>query len=144
MLWRRDGRWGHAVGVDLGLGWRPYTLWEWHVALQHAPRQVVGVEGVPERLEVARAWKSSLDLRLGGFELPVAEPVALIRAMNLLRDYPVARACQAVQTLGAQLLVGGWLLEGRTDVEGLVVTVDAAGTPTLHETSGMDRFVSVL
>jgi hypothetical protein len=52
---------------------------------------------------------------VGGFELPVPRRPAVIRAFNVLRQYPEERAWTAWERLRAGLAPGGILVEGTCD-----------------------------
>ena len=82
--------------VDLGFGRVPQTTVEMAARLRETLRAptlpFLGVEIDPERVAEARArWAMpGVDYRLGGFDLPLraGERVRLIRALNVLRQYP--------------------------------------------------------
>ena len=103
---------------DVGVGWHPFTTVELAEALPAC--QVVGVEIDAERVEAARAAEPTLEIRQGGFDLPIhpGERPTLVRAMNLLRQYHPDRAATALDSLARPLAVGGWLVDGRTDATG--------------------------
>lgn len=137
------------VSVDLGLGDSPSTTIEFAAALKDAcsasavarPQtlKVVGVEVMPERLDKCQCLLQddyhadllrnlpTIDLRLGGtnFVLPLhdSEPrPILIRAMNVLRSYPIPDAIKGLRSLFRQLSPkGGTLIEGSAEAEGRVV-----------------------
>ncbi|RKS79985.1 hypothetical protein CLV35_0403 [Motilibacter peucedani] len=105
--------------VDLGYGASPVTTLE----LAHRLRavrpdvEVVGVEIDPSRVAAAAPYASpGVSFRLGGFELPLdgRSPV-LVRALNVLRQYPEAEALAHWRTLCARLAPGGRLVEGTCD-----------------------------
>ncbi|MFT4627408.1 MAG: hypothetical protein ACI8PZ_006092 [Myxococcota bacterium] len=104
--------------VDVGVGWRPFTTLE----LQHALPEcrVIGVEIDADRVDECRAFAPELEVRLGGFDLPLApdERPGLVRALNLLRQYHPARADDALDRMARPLAVGGWLVDGRSDKAG--------------------------
>ena len=52
---------------------------------------------------------------MGGFELPVPRRPALVRAFNVLRQYPEEQAWAAWSRLRAGLAAGGVLVEGTCD-----------------------------
>ncbi|HET8657725.1 MAG TPA: class I SAM-dependent methyltransferase [Micromonosporaceae bacterium] len=105
--------------VDLGYGATPVTTVELHTRLVAAVRpdvRVVGLEIDPVRVAGAQpaADPPRLELRRGGFELAGLRPV-VIRAMNVLRQYPQAEVTEAWQAMAGQLAPGGWLVEGTCD-----------------------------
>ena len=121
--------------VDLGYGATPITTVELRSRLAAAVRSdvtVVGLEIDPERVAQAQPWAASplLDFRVGGFELAGLRPV-VVRAMNVLRQYPEADMAGAWRAMTA---TGAFLIEGTCDELGRVATwacVDASGPRTL-------------
>jgi hypothetical protein len=121
--------------VDLGYGATPITTVELRSRLAATVRPdvtVVGLEIDPERVAQAQPWAASplLDFRVGGFELAGLRPV-VVRAMNVLRQYPEADVAGAWRTMTA---TGAFLIEGTCDELGRVATwacVDASGPRTL-------------
>jgi hypothetical protein len=104
--------------VDLGYGASPVTTAELFTRLRTVnPRvEVVGIEIDPARVAAARPYeREGLAFRLGGFELPVGRPPALIRAFNVLRQYDEDAAWRAWDRLCAGLAPGGVLVEGTCD-----------------------------
>jgi hypothetical protein len=87
--------------------------------------EVVGLEIDPERvaaacrrlaaLRAAGGELPGLSFAAGGFELPVSRPPALVRAFNVLRQYPEEQAWAAWSRLRAGLAPGGVLVEGTCD-----------------------------
>lgn len=125
--------------VDLGYGAFPITSVE---TLQRLGRlnphlRVLGVEIDPDRVAAAEPYtQAGLEFRLGGFNLPLrpGEAVSIIRAFNVLRQYPEADVAQALAALAAPLTPGGLLLEGTSDPLGRLLTFNlyqkpAAGQP---------------
>ncbi|TNY36734.1 class I SAM-dependent methyltransferase [Thermomonospora catenispora] len=111
------------LAVDLGYGASPVTTVELYDRLRAVcPRlQVVGIEIDPERVAAGLAFLdrvrptgryADLSFRLGGFELPVDRPPALIRAFNVLRQYDEPAAWRAWDALRAKLAPDGVLIEG--------------------------------
>jgi hypothetical protein len=101
--------------VDLGYGASPITTVELFGRLRevHPRVEVVGIEIDPGRVAAARRYeRPGLAFRLGGFELPVDRRPLLIRAFNVLRQYPEAEAWSAWDRLRAGLAPGGVLVEG--------------------------------
>ncbi|HET8680969.1 MAG TPA: class I SAM-dependent methyltransferase, partial [Micromonosporaceae bacterium] len=85
--------------------------------------RVMGLEIDPARVAEAQsvADPPRLELRLGGFELAGLRPV-VVRAMNVLRQYPQAEVPAAWRTMTGQLAPGGWLVEGTCDELGRLAT----------------------
>jgi hypothetical protein len=127
--------------VDLGFGASPVTTLELYRRVRAvAPdAEVTGLEIDPAR--VAAASRRLTELRaegqrlpglsfaLGGFELPVPRPPALVRAFNVLRQYPEERAWATWSRLRSGLADGGVLVEGTCDETGrraVWVTLPAA------------------
>ncbi len=113
--------------VDLGYGASPVTTLELYQRVRAvAPdAEVTGLEIDPDR--VASAGRRLAELRaagdelpglsfaVGGFELPLPRPPVLIRAFNVLRQYPEDRAWAAWARLRCGLADGGLLVEGTCD-----------------------------
>jgi len=127
------------VVVDLGYGAWPITTVELHERLRRVRPdvRVVGLEIDPARVAAAAPWASDGRVFLrGGFEVPVpagwGDPV-LIRAFNVLRQYPEDDVPDAWARLAGRLAPGGVLVEGTCDEIGRRaswVTLDAAGPRT--------------
>ena len=98
--------------VELGIGDRPDTVWEWFDRLSGP---CVAVDHDPARVETALA--AGLDARLGSFDLGFE--AGLIRAVNVLREQHWAR--DPVRQMCACLTTGGLLVEATTDRLGWVV-----------------------
>ena len=128
--------------VDLGFGASPVTTLELYRRVRAvAPgAEVTGLEIDPERVasacrRLAAARTSGealpgLSFALGGFELPTARRPALVRAFNVLRQYPEERAWAAWSRLRSGLAPGGVLVEGTCDEVGrraVWVTLPADG-----------------
>lgn len=112
-----------GIYVDLGFGQSPSTTVETAGRLRHLNPglRLVGVEIDPERVASAQPRSGpGLDFRLGGFNLPLgeAEPVAVIRAMNVLRQYPESEYAASIAVLARSLTEDGLLLEGTSDPPG--------------------------
>lgn len=126
LLSRTSGPWEHAAFVDVGFGEHPWTTLESAHALRTLnPRlPVVGVELEASRVETAAPYTDALThFRQGGFDLPLGphEPARLVRAMNLLRQYPPEQVPAVHQRLGERLLPSGLLVEGSSDTHGGVL-----------------------
>jgi len=112
--------------VDLGFGASPVTTLELYrrVRATAPDAEVTGLEIDPERVELARRRLASrypgeevpgLSFAVGGFELPVPRRPVVIRAFNVLRQYPEERAWVAWNRLRSGLAEGGVLVEGTCD-----------------------------
>lgn len=105
------------VVVDLGYGALPVTTLELANrlrALRDGVR-VVGLEIDPERVKAARpAATGDVDFALGGFELAGLSPI-LVRAFNVLRQYPAEQVADAWSAMQARLAPGGLIIEGTCD-----------------------------
>ena len=113
--------------VDLGFGASPVTTVELYRRVRAvAPAaEVTGLEIDPERvaaavrrlaaLRAAGRELPGLSFALGGFELPLPRRPALVRAFNVLRQYPEDQAWAAWARLRAGLAPGGVLVEGTCD-----------------------------
>jgi hypothetical protein len=113
--------------VDLGYGASAVTTLELYRRVRAvAPSaEVIGLEIDPERVAHARRQLAGLrdaglalpglSFQAGGFELPVSRRPAVIRAFNVLRQYPQERAWLAWRRLAAGLAPGGVLVEGTCD-----------------------------
>ena len=127
--------------VDLGYGASPVTTLELYRRVRAVVpgAEVAGLEIDPERVAAARAALAALraagaplpglSFALGGFELPTARPPALVRAFNVLRQYPEERVAAVWARLRAGLAPGGVLVEGTCDEIGrraVWVTLPAA------------------
>ena len=123
--------------VDLGYGASPVTTVELADRMR-AVRQdvrVVGLELDPERVAAAQpvARPPELTFRRGGFELAGTRPV-LLRAFNVLRQYPEHESDPAWTTMLRGLAPGGVLVEGTCDEIGRLcgwVALTEAGPRTL-------------
>ncbi len=105
------------VAVDLGYGRLPVTTLEFASRLRViAPGvRVVGLEIEPERVETARAATGAgVEFGLGGFELAGLRPV-LVRAFNVLRQYPEEDVAAAWKTMQSALAPSGLIVDGTCD-----------------------------
>ncbi|QZH63122.1 class I SAM-dependent methyltransferase [Mycolicibacterium farcinogenes] len=104
--------------VDLGYGALPVTTLELATRLRviRPDVRVVGLEIHPERVATARAVAGGTGVRfeLGGFELAGLRPV-LVRAFNVLRQYPVESVPEAWATMSGRLAPGGLIVDGTCD-----------------------------
>jgi hypothetical protein len=124
--------------VDLGYGASPITTLELAERLRavRADVEVIGIEIDPTRVRDAQPYAAELvTFRRGGFELPLdGRRPALVRAMNVLRQYPEAEVAGIWAGLSARLAPGGLLVEGTCDEVGRLatwVTLDAHGPRAL-------------
>jgi hypothetical protein len=109
--------------VDLGYGETPRTTLESAARLRrlNPDQEFLGVEIDPARVAAAQyAAGPGMAFRLGGFNLPLrgGERAALIRAMNVLRQYPENEYRPAIEILARHLCEEGLLLEGTSDPTG--------------------------
>ena len=123
--------------VDLGYGASPVTTVELRDRLRavRPDVRVLGLELDPERVAAAAAAADPpwLEFRRGGFELAGARPV-LLRAVNVLRQYPEPEVAGAWRTMTDRLAPGGLLVEGTCDELGrrcCWLTVDTTGPRTV-------------
>lgn len=106
---------GRGCIVDVGFGLTPITTEE--LASVVPGVRVLGVD----RHE---AKSDSVELRVGGFELvEQLAPVAIVRAMNVLRGYREEEVEPAREVMCRGLVNDGLLIEGSTDTEGHVTVV---------------------
>jgi hypothetical protein len=124
------------VAVDLGYGRLPVTTLEFAARLRTiAPGiRVVGLEIEPERVQTAKAASGDgVEFALGGFELAGLRPV-LVRAFNVLRQYPEADVPAAWQTMQSALAPSGLIIDGTCDElgrRGCWVLLDSNGPISL-------------
>jgi hypothetical protein len=137
LLSRTDGPWERAAFVDVGFGEHPWTPLEsaqsFRALNPHLP--VTGVELEAQRVEAAAPYTDTLtSFRQGGFDLPLGpqEPARLVRAMNLLRQYPPEQVPAVHQRLGERLLPSGLLVEGSSDTHGGVLVAHLLRRGPLH------------
>ncbi len=109
--------------VDLGFGETPQTTLETADRLRrfNPDLRILGVEIDPARVAAARAFSGpGTEFRLGGFNLPLGkgEHAAVIRAMNVLRQYPEDEYRASIEVLAGGLCEEGLLLEGTSDPPG--------------------------
>ena len=146
---RRNDRWIAAspalrraadpLVVDLGYGASGVTAFELAARLRRvrADAEVRGLEIDPARVATAEEQLAELragrtgfpaDLRVsfarGGFEvpLPAGRHAAVIRAMNVLRQYDEADVATAWHTMAGRLAPGGLLVEGTCDEIGRIAS----------------------
>ncbi|HEY3833190.1 MAG TPA: hypothetical protein VGO03_12915 [Acidimicrobiia bacterium] len=129
-----------ALMVDVGFGAAPTTTLESYARLgrRRTDLRVIGVEIDRARVAAAAplAVDGAVEFRLGGFDLPLTadEPPGLVRAMNVLRQYPEAEHAGAMALMSGHLADGGLLLEGTSTPSGRLFTanlVRRAGNETV-------------
>ncbi len=124
--------------VDLGCGESATTTLELRdrLARVRPDVRVLGIEIDPERVrDAAAATRDGVAFRVGGFEIPTEEGrrPAVIRALNVLRQYEESEVAGAWSAMTARLQPGGLLVEGTCDEIGRVaswVGLDASGPRT--------------
>lgn len=170
---RRNDRWIAAspafraadrpLVVDLGYGASGVTAFELASRLERIrpEAEVVGLELDPARVATATAQLATVragtttfpagirvSFSRGGFEVPLPRGgrPAVIRAMNVLRQYDEAEVADAWRTMATRLAPNGLLVEGTCDEIGRVsswIDVAAGGEPvrfTLSlRLSGLER-----
>jgi len=119
----------HAPFVDLGFGETPITALDSLQQLRaiNPKLQVIGVEIDADRVQAAQPYaRPGLEFRLGGFNLPLAadEVAGVIRALNVLRQYPEADYAASLAVLGSYLAQSGILLEGTSDPPGNLIALN--------------------
>mgnify|MGYP000905577088 CR=1 FL=1 len=105
------------VVVDLGYGRLPVTTLELAQRLRpvRPDLRVVGLEIDPDRVSAAQTAKSgTVEFLLGGFELAGLHPV-LVRAFNVLRQYPEDAVAAAWRQMQSLLAPGGFIVDGTCD-----------------------------
>ncbi len=135
--------------VDLGYGASGVTAFELYARLvrERADVEVLGLEIDPARVARARAQlaevragvgafpaDSRVSFARGGFEVPVpgGRRPAVIRAMNVLRQYDEADVAAAWRSMATRVAPGGLVVEGTCDEIGRIATwtaLDAGGRP---------------
>ena len=156
---RRNDRWIAASAafrsatdplvIDLGYGASGVTAFELATRLRRVrpDAEVIGFELDPDRVTTARAQLDdvragrtafSRDLRVsftrGGFEVPLTagRRPAVIRAMNVLRQYDESDVADSWRSMTARLSPEGMLFEGTCDEIGRIaswVDVAPSGAP---------------
>lgn len=104
---------GRGCIVDVGFGLTPVTT-------EELARAVPGVRVVG--VDRHEAKSETVELRVGGFEVvEQLAPVAVVRAMNVLRGYREDEVEPAREVMCRGLVADGLLIEGSTDTEGHVL-----------------------
>jgi SAM-dependent methyltransferase len=137
--------------VDLGYGASGVTALELYtrVRRERPDAEVLGLEIDPERVTRAlaqlaevRAGRTSfapdarVDFARGGFEVPVpgGRRPAVIRAMNVLRQYDESAVADAWRSMAGRLAPEGLLVEGTCDEIGRIATWVALGADATPRT----------
>lgn len=115
--------------VDLGFGASAVTPLELVARLrsQRSDAEVLGLEIDPDRVARAREQSAGVEgvsFARGGFEVPLpgGRRPAVIRAMNVLRQYDEADVAEAWARMCARLQPDGILVEGTCDEIGRIAT----------------------
>lgn len=115
--------------VDLGFGASAVTPLELLARLrsQRSDAEVLGLEIDPDRVARAREQSAGVEgvsFARGGFEVPLpgGRRPAVIRAMNVLRQYDEADVSEAWARMCARLQPDGILVEGTCDEIGRIAT----------------------
>jgi hypothetical protein len=122
--------------IDLGYGASPITAVELLGRLRRVRPdvRVLGLEIDADRVAAAQpAARPGLRFARGGFELAGRQPV-LVRAANVLRQYPEPAVPAAWRSMQRQLAAGGAIVEGTCDEygrRGSWVLLEAAGPVSL-------------
>jgi len=118
--------------VDLGYGASATTTLELHERLSQVRKDVelIGIEIDPARVALAnKSAKDRVSFRLGGFEVPLpnGRKAAVIRALNVLRQYDESQVLENWHRMVDRLQPGGLLVEGTCNEVGRVASwVDVA------------------
>ncbi|MCX2933261.1 class I SAM-dependent methyltransferase [Mycobacterium sp. CVI_P3] len=101
------------VVIDLGYGRLPVTTLELAARLRavRTDIRVVGLEIDPQRVVPG---VDGVEFRVGGFELARLRPI-LVRAFNVLRQYPEDAVAQAWAEMQSRLAPGGLIVDGTCD-----------------------------
>ena len=118
--------------VDLGYGALPVTTLELASRLRtvRTDVRVIGLEIDPDRIVPPQA---GVEFGLGGFELAGHRPV-LVRAFNVLRQYPEVAVDEAWSLMRTRLAPGGLIVDGTCDEIGrrcVWVLLDGSGPVSL-------------
>ncbi|HBJ73025.1 MAG TPA: SAM-dependent methyltransferase, partial [Actinobacteria bacterium] len=124
MAWRYHQLLRHSpapVVVDLGYGQSPITTVELARQLSglHEQLEVIGLEIDPTRVALAQTAASArISFARGGFEIPTPRDPLVIRAFNVLRQYPVGEVAAHWRTMQQRLAPEGRIVEGTCDEPG--------------------------
>ena len=133
--------------VDLGYGAKPVTTLELAMRLREVRPdvRVVGLEIEPERVRAGQAavrdgMNPGVEFARGGFELAGHRPI-LVRAFNVLRQYPVEAVDDAWAAMQRGIAPGGLIVDGTCDELGrLCCWVLLDGTSAVSLTLACDPF----
>ena len=136
--------------VDLGYGASATTSLELHHRLSkvRSDIEVIGIEIDPARVKLASlSAKPGVSFRLGGFEVPLPDgrKAAVIRALNVLRQYVESLVLENWHRCVDRLQPGGVLIEGTCNEVGRVaswvdVTADGPQSFTVSlRLDGLDK-----
>jgi len=107
------------IVVDLGYGAAAVTSFELRQRLAQHVRpdiRVVGIEIDRQRVAAAQPLKdATLDFVHGGFEIPIPGNIAVVRALNVLRQYDESEVLSAWNVMASRLCVDGLLIDGTCD-----------------------------
>ena len=125
LLRRQDGLFRDALWVDLGFGAEPFTTLE---TSERWRKIAPGLRGLGVEIDAERVARAApfadefVDFRVGGFNLPLGthETVRVIRAFNVLRQYPPEAVPDALGELARGVPEGALLVEGTSDPPGRV------------------------
>lgn len=135
--WRLRRAAGPPVVVDLGYGASPVTTVELWTRLTRvrADVTVIGIEIDPDRVAAVQAHaRPGLSFAHGGFEIPVPGQVQLIRAFNVLRQYPAGEVPTYWAIVAARLAAHGLFIDGTCDEIGRLaswVAIEKSGPTSL-------------
>ena len=137
----------HPLVVDLGFGATPVTTFDLAMRLRRINPYVrfVGLDVDPARVAAAQAVPTDLpvEFAVGGFELGGLRP-DVVRAFNVLRQYPVDEVPRWWREMTSRLAPGGFAIDGTCDETGrlgswirltatgpqsLTLAVDLSGSP---------------
>lgn len=113
------------VVVDLGFGAAAHTTLELaeRIRAVKPDATVIGIEIDPERVAAAKPFETeAVSFRHGGFEIPVAGQVDVIRAFNVLRQYDESEVAAIWNQIRSRLAPGGIFVDGTCDEIGRVST----------------------
>jgi hypothetical protein len=131
LLTRTDGSFAQALFVDLGYGYDARTTLESAARFRqlNPELKILGVEIDKERVAAALPFADEKTFfRLGGFNLPLKEdePVRLIRAFNVLRQYEEKEFAPAYERLAQYVLPDGLMIEGTSNPFGSIWSANLA------------------
>lgn len=126
------------IVVDLGYGASPVTAVELHDRLSRVRPdvEVVGIEIDPDRVAAGQLLaRPGLSFRRGGFEVPLhGREATVVRAFNVLRQYPEEEVAGAWESVCDRLTTDGLLVDGTCDELGRLaawVAVERSGPVSL-------------